>query len=558
MSFFDELMKRNVVRVGMAYVVIAWVLAQIAEFAFENFGAPDWVLKAFVVVLLLGLPLALFFAWAFEITSEGIKREGDVDRSAPASNNTSRRLDFIIIGLMAVAIGYFAYDKFVLQPPPGTGKEIAVAPTSTLRTSIAVLPFDNMSGDPEQTYFSDGMTEEIIGKLAQIDGLRVISRTTVEHHKEAGLDVPAIARELNVGFLLEGSVRKSANRIRVAAQLIQTSDDSHLWADSFDADLDDIFTVQETIARNIVNALGIHLTDTDTEALAQRPTNNVLAYEAYLQGQALVERWNWAETLEASRKYFNQALALDPNYANALAGLASAEAQTFRNIDSDTERLERADQLLDRAQAIDPDLHRAFVARGEVMAARFDYPAASAQFQSAVEVEPEDYFSWDLLCWSLGYETPPRAIEAEMTCRHGLEIAPHYAEFYYHLARALAAQGRFDEAARAIDELQRTWPDNDLPAMGRFWISLAEKDYLRALEHLSKNEKNRDTSLLLAAEAAAYSGMGEPDKALQLLDEAMAKGFRDVAWLTASDHFATTRELPAFHALSSRYGLDVD
>jgi TolB-like protein len=554
MSFFAELKRRNVVRVGIAYVIVTWLLAQVAEFAFDNFGAPEWVLKTFVAVLLLGLPLALIFAWAFEITPEGVKRERDVDRSQCITSQTGRKLDVVIIGLMAIAIGYFAWDKFVLQRGAAPEGVATVAPSPAERTSIAVLPFDNMSGDPGQQYFSDGMTEEIIAKLALIDGLRVISRTTVEHHKEAGLDVPGIARQLKVGFVLEGSVRKSKNRIRVTAQLIQTSDDSHLWASSFDSNLDDIFTVQETIAREIVDSLGIHLTDSNARALAQRPTNNVSAYEAYLQGQALVERWQFAEMLEASRTYFNQALALDPNYANALAGLASVEAQTYRNIDSDPQRLKLADDLLDRALAIDPELHRAIVARGEVLANRYDYPSASEQFRHAVEMDPENYFAWDLLCWSLGYETPPRAKEAETACRNGLRVAPHYVEFYYHLARALAAQERFDEARQTIDEMQRMWPDNVLPQFGLFWISLGERNYEQALQYLDNNE----TSLILAARAAAYSGMGQPETAIEFLDNAMAKGFRDIAWLTFSDHFAATRALPAYRALLNTYGLALE
>ena len=346
--------------------------------------------------------------------------------------NQLRHLDPILGWLALDGFGFHEgffhtdVDKFALQPGTETDDVAVVAPTHQERTSIAVLPFDNMSGDPGQDYFSDGMTEEIIFKLAQIDGLRVISRTTVEHYNEVGLDVPGIARELDVGFVLEGSVRKSESRIRVTAQLIQTSDDSHLWANNFDADLDDVFGVQETIAIAIVESLGIHLTDSDTKALAKTPTNDVAAYEAYLQGQALVESWNIIESLDASRTYFNQALAIDPGYANALAGLASAEGQTFRNFDSDPKRLERADEFLDRAQAIDPQLQRAFVARGELMAHRYDYPAASEQFQRAVDLDPENYFAWDLLCWSLAYESPPGAAGSEAACRRGLQVAPYY------------------------------------------------------------------------------------------------------------------------------------
>lgn len=553
MSFIAELKRRNVVRIGIAYAVIGWLLAQVAEFAFETFGAPDWALKSFVVVLLLGLPFALFFAWAFEITPDGVQRDRNANRGRSVPANKRRTLDLVIMGTMAIAIGYFALDKFVLSARVTVEDGVVIAPAQPNRNSIAVLPFDNMSGDPAQQYFSDGMTEEIIGKLASVDGLRVISRTTVEHHKSAGMDIPDIARELNVGFVLEGSVRKSANRVRITAQLIQTSDDSHLWVRNFDADLDDIFTVQETVARQIVDSLGVHLTDSDVRALAQRPTNNVSAYDAYLQGQALVERWNFQEMLAASRTYFNHALTLDPNFANALAGLASVEAQTFRNFDADPARLRRADELLDRALAIQPELVRAVIARGELLAGRYRYTAASEQFRRAVEVEPENYFAWDLLCWSLAYETPPRGEEAESACRNGLRIAPQYGEFYYHLARALAVQGKFDDARKAISDMRRIWPNDDLPKLGLFWIYIEEKNYAEAMSLLTGQT---ETPLILAAMAATYSGMGNPETAVEILDKALARGFRDVAWLAASEHFAAVRALPAYRDLLSRYELE--
>lgn len=552
MSFIAELKRRNVIRIGIAYCVIGWLLAQIAEFAFETFGAPDWVLKSFVVVLLLGLPVALLFAWVFEITPDGVRRDEDVEGSSARSKHKRRNLDFAIIGLIAIAITYFALDRFLLSTTDAIDRRSATATSEQI--SIAVLPLDNLSGDPAQQYFSDGMTEEIIGKLALIDGLRVISRTTVAHYKNSGMDIPDIARELNVGFILEGSVRKSGNRVRISAQLIQASDDSRLWTNSFDSTLDDIFAVQETVALEIVESLGVHLTDSDARALARRPTNNVSAYDAYLKGQALVERWNFLDKLEASRSYFDLALTLDPNYANALAGLASVEAQTFRNIDASPERLRRADELLDRALEIQPGLVRAIMSRGELLAVRYQYAAASTQFQQAVLLEPENYFAWDLLCWSLAYETPPRGTEAESACRQGLQIAPQYGEFYYHLARALAAQGKFDEAKEAIAEMRRIRPDDQLPDLGLAWIYLGEKNYAEALP-LVERDRNV-TPLNLALLAAIRSGMGQPETALELLDRALQSGFGDLAWLASSEHFAAVRAMPAYAELVAGYEQD--
>jgi len=512
---------------------------------------PEWVGRFVIFLLVIGFLLALILSWAYELTPEGIKKEKDVNRSESVTYLTGRKLDFAIIGLMAVAIIYLVLDNYVLeQAPSDTVEEVA-------NKSIAVLPFDDLSPAGDQEYFSDGMTEEIITKLSHISELRVISRTTVGQFKNSPLDVPSIGRKLRVDFVLEGSVRKSDDRIRVNAQLIDTDDDSHLWSDSFDAKLDDVFEVQENIAHAIVSALGIHLSDFDRSALTSTPTEIVPAYEAYLRGQALIEHWNNLEMVNASREFFQTALELDPSYAMAMAGLASVEAQTYRNHDSDPSRLERADQLLDAAQALDPYLVRAIVGRGEVMAMRYDYPGASAQFRKAVELEPDNYFVWDLLCWSLTYETPARAKEAEGACREGLKIAPSYGEIYYHLARALTAQARYDEASEAVTQLEGIWPSSSLIDLGRVWVELAQGNYSKALEYLDKVEsESSPTSLTLAIRASAHSAMNNTAEALRLMDEAMAKGFKDLAWLNGNEDFEPLRKLPEFSALLDKHGLE--
>ncbi len=550
-SFWGELKRRNVVRVAIAYAIVSWLLLQMADVVLDNIEAPTWVFQAILLLLIIGFPVALIFAWAFELTPEGLKKEKDVDRSESITHFTGRKLDFAIIGLMAVAIIYLVLDNYVLeQAPSDTVEEVS-------DKSIAVLPFDDLSQAGDQEYFSDGMTEEIITKLSHIGELRVISRTTVGQFKNSPLDVPSIGRKLRVDFVLEGSVRKSDDRIRVTAQLIDTDDDSHLWSDNFDAKLDDVFEVQESIAHAIVSALGIHLSDFDRSALTSTPTEIVPAYEAYLRGQALIEHWNNLEMVNASREFFQTALELDPSYAIAMAGLASVEAQTYRNHDSDPSRLERADQLLDAAQALDPYLVRAIVGRGEVMAMRYDYPGASAQFRKAVELEPDNYFVWDLLCWSLTYETPARAKEAEGACREGLKIAPSYGEIYYHLARALTAQARYDEASEAITQLEGIWPSSSLIEMGRTWIELAQGNYSKALEYLDKSESEGSaTSLTLAVRASAHSAMNNTAEALRLMDEAMAMGFMDLAWLKGNKDFEPLRKLPEFGELLEKHGLE--
>ena len=550
-SVWGELKRRNIVRVAVAYAIVSWLILQLTDVLMPLLSLPEWVGRFVVLLLVIGFLLALILSWAYELTPEGIKKEKDVNRSESVTHFTGRKLDFAIIGLMAVAITYLVLDNYVLeQAPSDTVEEVS-------NKSIAVLPFDDLSQAGDQEYFSDGMTEEIITKLSHIGELRVISRTTVGQFKESPLDVPSIGRKLGVDFVLEGSVRKADDRIRVTAQLIDTDDDSHLWADSFDARLDDVFEVQENIAHSIVDALGIHITDSDRNALTSTPTEIVPAYEAYLRGQALIEHWNNLDMVNASREFFQTALELDPSYAVAMAGLASVEAQTYRNHDSDPSRLKRADQLLDAAQALDRHLVRAIVGRGEVMAMRYDYPGASAQFRKAVELEPDNYFVWDLLCWSLAYETPSRAKEAEGACREGLRIASSYGEIYYHLARALTAQARYDEASEAIMQLESIWPSNSLIEMGRCWIELAQGNYSKALDYLDKAQgEGSPTSLTLAVRASAHSAMNNTAEALKLMDQALAMGFKDLAWLKGNEDFGSLRKLPEFGALLEKHGLE--
>ena len=291
MDFLAELKRRNVVRVGIAYVLIGWVLAQVAEFAFENFGAPDWVLKTFVTLLLLGLPLALFFAWAFEMTPEGIKREEDVDRSQSITASTGHKLNYVIIAALVVALGYALWSQ-----RPDEAAESPAAPAAASVTeeqdvdkkapvlqSIAVLPFVNMSSDQAQEWFSDGLTEEILNALARTPDLLVAARTSSFKYKNSDEDIPTIAAALGVAHVLEGSVRSSRDRLRVTAQLIRASDGFHLWSQTYDREPEDVIRIQEEIALEIAKALETAMDPEELARMVSSGTNSVPAYTAYLE-----------------------------------------------------------------------------------------------------------------------------------------------------------------------------------------------------------------------------------------------------------------------------------
>ena len=298
MSFFTELQRRNVVRVGLAYTVIAWVIAQVAELAFDSFGAPDWTIKSLIVLLLLGLPLALIFAWVYEMTPEGLKKEKDVDRSTSITPQTGRRIDRVIIGMLVIALAFFAFDKYGRDPatvetasndaPEAASESVPAAATPNPRApkkSVAVLPFIAMSTGPDDEYFADGLTEEILNSLAQLPELLVTARTSAFVFKGDDLPpIPEIAAKLGVRHVVEGSVRRSGDRLRVTAQLIRASDGFHLWSNNYDSTSADTIHVQENIAEKIAIALDVVLDEEKSEAMRNAGMRDAEAFTLYQKG----------------------------------------------------------------------------------------------------------------------------------------------------------------------------------------------------------------------------------------------------------------------------------
>lgn len=377
MSLFSELKRRNVVRVGVAYAVIGWVIAQIAEFAFENFGAPEWVLKTVVVLLLLGLPLALFFAWAFELTPDGVKREKDVDRSQSITTQTGRKLDRTIIAVLAVALAWFAWDKFsdTAETMPAsespaqavTNSDLTISTPSELENkSVAVLPFVAMSSGPDDEYFADGLTEEILNSLAQLPELLVTARTSAFSFKGQDIPVQEIAAALGVKHIVEGSVRRSGERLRVTAQLIRADDGFHLWSDNYDSSSTDTIAVQENIAEQIAAAMDVVLDEQKREAMKQAGLRDVEAFTIYQKGlkvynDAHGEIETIAGLLQANT-YFEQVIDRVPKFSQVYID----HSDLFVHILS----LEAAGEYV--AGMTSEDLDKA-------------YPAAIADYEAAVQ-----------------------------------------------------------------------------------------------------------------------------------------------------------------------------
>jgi TolB-like protein len=334
-SLFTKLKRRNVFKVGVVYLVTVWLLLQIADVILGNLGLPDWVFKLLLLILAIGFPLVLIFAWAFELTPEGLQRESDVNSTDLDAGSTSRKFHLLIIGTLVLALGYFLWERQSLrktvnsEPSEMTSNQETAEQVSSKKRSIAVLPFLNMSSDKEQEWFVDGLTEELLNALARTADLLVTARTSSFKYKGANQDIPTIAKALGVENVLEGSVRRSADRIRVTAQLIRASDGFHLWSQSYDRSFVDIIDLQEELAIAIANALE---TAIDPDALADMVnigTRSVAAYQSYLEGiQFQQKAWTLANKADsaAALKAFEKAVELDPSFSRAYYSIANSWA----------------------------------------------------------------------------------------------------------------------------------------------------------------------------------------------------------------------------------------
>ncbi len=481
MSLFVELKRRNVFRVGAAYAVVGWLLLQAADILLDNFGAPEWVFKSFAALLILGLPLALFLAWAFELTPEGVKRTEDVVESDTITPRTGRRIDrLIVIGLLAVisilvvervwfagsgsdtAVDLTAESSVAAAPAAaGEGTDGERRPDAVPvaeKESIAVLPFANMSADPEQEFFADGITEDILTRLAAIGELRVISRTSIMRYKNSDKSLPEIAAELGVSHVLEGSVRRAGNQVRITGQLIRAADDAHLWAQSFDRELADIFAVQTEIADHIVAALSLQLTDSERERLQRQGTDNAAAYEQYLLGRALLNQSfsnmdGRIAQLDQAEARFRAALDHDPDYADAWVGLArTLRYGFFARPERAAADYQAGVDAARRAIRLAPEAAGGYVWLGQAYLARGLGEAAAEQFQLAAEVEPE---SVDVLsAQALIYRNTGRLAEAVRLLERAVRIEP--GDAYLRDALADAARGLGD-LRRAGEAYQVAW-----------------------------------------------------------------------------------------------------
>ncbi len=381
-KFFTELKRRNVYKVAVAYAVVAWLLIQVATQVFPFFEIPNWVVRLVVLLIIIGFAIALVIAWAFELTPEGLKRT-EVADGAPAPRSRSHAWIYVVLIAGALSTGLFFLGRFTASTKQSVSAEVSAK-------SIAVLPFDNLSRDPDNAYFASGIQDEIITRLAKIADLKVISRTSTQQYQSKPGNLSEIAKQLGVANILEGSVQKAADQVRINVQLIQAASDSHLWADTYDRKLVDIFGVESEVAKAIAESLQAKLTGGEQQALAIKPTNNSEAYDAYLRGLALETRASSPTDSQKVVDFYEQSVQLDPAFAVAWARLSRANAQLyFSGMDTTAARRDATERALSTAQKLQPNSPETLLAQAYYQYwVQRDYELAKATFGRVRELLP--------------------------------------------------------------------------------------------------------------------------------------------------------------------------
>ena len=516
-DFWQQLKKRKVIRVGIAYVVVGWVLMQIGEVTFEALGLPDWALTLLIVIVLLGFPISLILAWAYELTPEGIRKDSagskdEPDRSAP---------------------------------------ELDIA-----APSIAVLPFSDMSEHGDQGYFCDGIAEEILNALCRVDNLRVASRVTSFQFGGKKADVAVIGCKLNVQTVLEGSVRKFGDKLRITAQLVKTSDGYHLWSRQYDRDLEDIFEIQEEIAESITRALSLTL---ESKGDFSAGKVSLAAYDFFLRGQSYFAKMNLEGTIYA-RQMFERALEADPEFGRAWAGLAYTYGFEFMYFNASDVNREEALRTSEKALQIAPQLAEAHISAGIANCMVKDYDKAEAAFEKATELDPENFDAWYFYARDKVHEGDlDRAIEL---FERAAEVRPEDYQSLLLLRQLYHGKGDHDremevsrqgiERARAVLELNPD--DNRAWNMGAFaLIRLGQREEGDRWMQTAMDKAPNDSIVLYNA-ACYYALVGEVEKSLDCLENCHFRvGGLNREWLMHDPDLDNVRDLPRFADLLAAF-----
>ncbi|MEY2563276.1 MAG: hypothetical protein QOH88_1469 [Verrucomicrobiota bacterium] len=527
-NLFAELKRRNVIRMAGLYLVGAWLLTQVASTVLPMFGAPDWLPRSIVILLAIGFIPALIFSWIFEITPEGLKRDEEVPLEKSIAPQTARRMDRMIIAVLLLALGYFAFDKFVLTPRRTAAPNDVPSPVTD--KSIAVLPFESLSSEKENAYFASGIQDEILTKLAKIGALKVISRASTKQYESKPGNLRDIGQQLGVANVLEGSVQKSGDIVHINVQLIRAATDEHLWAESYSRNLADIFAVQAELAGAIADALKAKLTGAEEKALGTRPTTNVAAYAAYLRGRAIeTDSYDYASFQRGAAEYM-EAVRLDPTFAMAWAGLANLRSFLhFNGVDLATNSAAAVKEAADQAFTLQPDSPEGWLAQGIYRyRVLHDFSGAVAAYEEALRRMPKNSDVLGQMAmverrlgrWAdaekhyrLALDLDPRNVsflvafggefflplqrfrDAHSAIDRALQIAPGSAGALAYKAAIYQTEGRLDEAGKILAQIPSNEQDETVVN-----ISAQQLAY----------ERQFDAAIARLANATAPSKSGEP------------------------------------------------
>jgi TolB-like protein/Tfp pilus assembly protein PilF len=532
MSFFSELNRRNVFRVIVLYVISSWVILQAADVLSGILPVPQWTGSFVFLLLALAFPMVVIFSWVYEITPEGIKREQNIHPEKSVTHLTGRRLDILIGAVAALAIVVVIVDRVVPEPHEVVESSEATDPVESTdpqhsvdEHSIAILPFDDMSENGDQAYFSDGLAEELLNLLAKLPELKVASRTSSFSFRNVGADISTIAAELGVRYVLEGSVRKQGDRIRITTQLIDAETNFHTWSEVYEREQNDVFAIQDDIARNVVSALQLVISNQSKTMLSRRSTDDIDAFEAYLRGKSFLRMSPSEETLASAEANFHKAIELDASYADAHAGLCDTYRERFQ-VTYDMTAFESAEAACNRALAIGPGESSVLISLGQLYRLSGQDDRAEQNFLSAIELNDRAAAAYEGLART--YERQSRLDDARIAYQRAIDIQPGYWRAHATMGGFLFRIGRSDEALSFMREAVDLSPNNP-----RALNSLGSTLYM-----LGAFDKARDVwyrSLQIDPTPIAFSNLGTASFYLQDFQQAAAMYSRAVE-LTPDDY----------------------
>jgi TolB-like protein/Tfp pilus assembly protein PilF len=523
-KFFAELKRRNVYKVAVAYAVASWLLIQVATQVFPFFEIPNWAVRLVVIILIIGLPIALILSWAFEITPEGIRRESEVEADKSITHHTGRRIVALTVALAVIAGGLLAYQLLGRKKSATADKSISAESSAPApEQSIAVLPFENLSDDKSNTYFTEGIQDEILTRLSKIAALKVISRTSTMKYKSAPDNLRDVGKQLAVANILEGSVQKIANAVHVNVQLIRAATDEHLWAESYNRKLDDVFGVEGEVATAIADQLNAKLSGTEQKAVAEKPTQNTAAYDAYLRGLSIEHDQYGYEGYQRAAEAYAQAVQLDPKFALAWARLAVLRSFLyFNSVDRSVNTPAAVKEAADHAMALAPESGESWIAQG---AYRYrvlrDFAGAVEAYKEAQRRLPNNSF----VLQNLGFvqRRIGRWQEAEINFHKALELDPRDisllsalgGEFYLYLRR-------FDDARGLLARALEIAPDSETAHAINANILQSEGRLAEAAQQLDRIPQNSTEDYVVSSRIGQKIYERDFDNAIRVIEQKLS------------------------------------